>query len=137
MLGLGALGRGITPLSCIVREGAALYARVSTLDQRPEAQLAELREHCARRGVNVGGVEGICTPARWVPRASGALRHPQESRTASEFCLVCIICWPFPFCLQTPRSNLLIDKQIRVPGQVTQAGGSLHLALMCRRPAAA
>src|SRR5687767_7430847 len=29
---------------------AAIYARVSTLDQEPENQLRDLREYCARRG---------------------------------------------------------------------------------------
>ncbi len=34
---------------------AALYARVSTHDQKPEMQLAELRAYCARRGWEIAG----------------------------------------------------------------------------------
>ncbi len=37
------------------RTHAALYARVSTHDQQPEMQLAELREYCQRRGWDVAG----------------------------------------------------------------------------------
>ena len=36
----------------------AIYARVSTFDQEPENQLAELRQYVERPRLDVGGIRG-------------------------------------------------------------------------------
>ena len=41
---------------------AAIYARVSTLDQEPENQLAELRQYVQARGIACLGIEPTSAP---------------------------------------------------------------------------
>lgn len=50
----------------------AIYARVSTLDQNPEMQLAELREYAARRGLVIH--------AEYVDRVTGNVRRRQVAK---------------------------------------------------------
>jgi DNA invertase Pin-like site-specific DNA recombinase len=51
----------------------AIYARVSTLDQKPEMQLAELRQYAARRGLVIH--------AEYVDQVTGNVRRRQVAKT--------------------------------------------------------
>jgi putative DNA-invertase from lambdoid prophage Rac len=69
---------------------AAIYARVSTVDQHCEMQLAELREYAARRGWEIAG-EYVDTG--WSGAKASRPELDRLMRDASQHRLDCILVW--------------------------------------------
>jgi DNA invertase Pin-like site-specific DNA recombinase len=61
---------------------AAIYARVSTLDQEPENQLRDLREYCARRGWQIREYvdHGVSGAKERRPSLDGLIRDARRRR---------------------------------------------------------
>jgi putative DNA-invertase from lambdoid prophage Rac len=68
----------------------AIYARVSTVDQKCEMQLRELREYCSRRGWEIGGEDvdtGWSGTKASRPELDRLMRHAGEHR------FDCVVVW--------------------------------------------
>ena len=93
--------------------GVAIYARVSTFDQEPENQLAELRQYVTARGWTVGRVR---RPGRQRHRRTAARRCDSLVAGARRRKFDVLLCWRLDRLGRNLRHLVMLLEELRVVG---------------------